>query len=118
MGLVKEIWKLIGSLDVFAVHGVGDIINKLLVAVFALEGRGGAEFGEGVTTSGQFVIQVTGVVATVAWNGVATLVICKMAGALEDSLRANDDEITQSLYLFYYGEGDYNFYERTENEED
>ena len=47
MGLVKEVWKLDDSLDVFAVHGVGGILGTLLVAVFASEGLGGAGFGEG-----------------------------------------------------------------------
>jgi Amt family ammonium transporter len=109
VGLVKEIWKLDDSLDVFAVHGVGGILGTLLVAVFAAEGLGGGGFGEGGTMGGQFVTQVIGVVATVAWSGVATFVICKVAGALGGGLRANDDEITEGLDLSYHGERDYNF---------
>ena len=109
VGLVKEIWKLDDSLDVFAVHGVGGILGTLLVAVFAAEGLGGAGFGEGGTMGGQFVTQVIGVVATVVWSGVATFVICKVAGALGGGLRANDDEITEGLDLSYHGERDYNF---------
>ena len=109
VGLVKEIWKLDDSLDVFAVHGVGGILGTLLVAVFAAQALGGAGFGEGGTMGGQFVTQVIGVVATVAWSGVATLVICKVAGALGGGLRANDDEITEGLDLSYHGERDYNF---------
>ena len=109
VGLVKEVWRLDDSLDVFAVHGVGGILGTLLVAVFAHEGLGGAGFGEGVTMSGQLATQVIAVVATVAWSGVATLVICKVAGALGGGLRANDDEITEGLDLSYHGERDYNF---------
>ena len=109
VGLVKEIWKLDDSLDVFAVHGVGGILGTLLVAVFAAEGLGGAGFGEDGTMGGQFVTQVIGVVATVAWSGLATFMICKVAGALGGGLRANDDEITEGLDLSYHGERDYNF---------
>ena len=58
---------------------------------------------------GQFVTQVIAVVATVAWSGFATLVICKVAGALGGGLRAEDDEITEGLDLSYHGERDYNF---------
>ena len=97
------------SLDVFAVHGVGGILDTLLVAVFAAEGLGGAGFGEGGTMGGKFVTQVIGVVVTIVWSGLATLVICKVAGALGGSLRANDDEITEGLDLSYHGERDYNF---------
>ena len=75
----------------------------------ALDGSVWAGFGEGVTMSGQFATQVTAVVATVAWSGVATFVICKVAGALGGGLRANDDEITEGLDLSYHGERDYNF---------
>ena len=107
VGLVKEVWRLDDSLNVVAVHGVGGILGMLLVAVFAAEGLGG--FGEGGTIGGQFVTQVIGVVATVARSGVATFVICKVAGALWGSLRTNDDEITEGLDLSYHGERDYNF---------
>ena len=66
VSLVKEVWRLDDSLDVFAVHGVGGILGTLLVAVFASEGLGGAGLGQGVTMSGQFATQVTAVLATVA----------------------------------------------------
>ena len=82
VGLIKEVWKLDESLDVFAVHGVVGIRGTLLVGASAAEGFGGAGLGEGGTMGGQFVTQVIAVVATVAWSGFATLVICKVAGAL------------------------------------
>ncbi|MEK9724965.1 MAG: ammonium transporter, partial [Rhodospirillaceae bacterium] len=108
VSVVKEAWKIDDSLDVFAVHGVGGMLGTLLAAVFAAESLGGVGFGEGGSMGGQFVTQVIGVVATVAWTAVATWIICKVVAAIA-GLRASDEEITEGLDLSYHGERDYNF---------
>jgi Amt family ammonium transporter len=62
------------SLDVFGVHGVGGIIGALLTGVFALEAIGGVK-GALEGNTGQILTQIEGIVATLVWSGVVTLVI-------------------------------------------
>jgi len=109
VGLVKQAWKIDDSLDVFAVHGVGGMLGTILAAVFAATSLGGAGYADGVTMGGQLVTQVIGVVATVAWSVIATVIICKVVGMVSGGLRATDDEITEGLDLSHHGERDYNF---------
>ncbi len=106
--LVKETLKFDDSLDVFAVHGVGGILGTLVVAVFATTSLGGVGLAEGVTISGQFGVQLIGVVATVVWSALATLIIVLVTKSV-CGLRASDDEMNEGLDLSYHGERDYNF---------
>ncbi len=62
------------SLDVFGVHGVGGIIGALLTGVFAMEAIGGVK-GALEGNTGQILTQLEGILATIVWSGVATLVI-------------------------------------------
>ncbi len=103
---VKHRLKIDDSLDVFAVHGVGGIIGTLLVSVLATTALGGAGYGVTGGMGGQALIQLIGVLATVAWSAVATLAIIfitkKVAG-----LRAKDEEIEDGLDSTYHGERGY-----------
>ena len=108
VGLVKDKLGFDDSLDVFAVHGVGGILGTLAAAVFVSSSLGGTGLPEGVSISDQFGIQVTGVVATVIWSIVATLIIVAITKAV-CGLRASDDEMNEGLDLSYHGERDYNF---------
>jgi ammonium transporter, Amt family len=71
---LKKLLRYDDSLDVFGVHGVGGIVGAILTGVFAAEAYGGkAGLLEG--NFAQVPLQVYGVLATVVWSGVATLVI-------------------------------------------
>jgi Amt family ammonium transporter len=62
------------SLDVFGVHCIGGIIGALLTGVFALEAIGGVK-GALEGNTGQILTQIEGILATLIWSGVVTLVI-------------------------------------------
>jgi len=106
VGLVKNKLNIDDSLDVFAVHGVGGITGTILAAVFAVEALGGPGLAEGVSVGGQLGVQVTGVVAVVAWSAIATWVIVKVTGMVT-GLRVTDDQITEGLDLAQHGERGY-----------
>ncbi len=108
VGIVKHRLGIDDSLDVFAVHGVGGILGTLLAAFLAAKSMGGAGLADGVTSGSQFIVQLTGVAATVAWSAIATYAIAKITQALV-GLRASDEEMTEGLDLSYHGERDYNF---------
>jgi Amt family ammonium transporter len=90
------------SLDVFGIHGVGGIVGALLTGVFAVEAVGGtAGVLEG--NVGQMMPQVVGVLATVVWSGLASLIILKVIDATV-GLRVRDDIERDSLDLQLHGE--------------
>jgi Amt family ammonium transporter len=62
------------SLDVFGVHCIGGIIGALLTGVFAMEAIGGVK-GALEGNTGQILTQIEGILATLVWSGVVTLVI-------------------------------------------
>ena len=68
---LKERFGYDDSLDAFGVHGVGGIVGALLVGVFASVGGTGLLLGN----SSQMLIQLQGVVATVVYAAVGTLLI-------------------------------------------
>jgi len=59
------------SLDAFGVHGVGGIVGALLVGIFASVGGTGLLLGN----SSQMLIQLQGVVVTIVYAAVGTLLI-------------------------------------------
>jgi len=63
------------SLDVFGVHGIGGIVGTLAVGVCAY-----SPLSQGAITAGlhQFIVQAVGVVATVVYDGVVSLVLLKL----------------------------------------
>ena len=105
--LVKRIWRIDDSLDVFAVHGVGGIGGSLLVAVLAGTALGGSGLAEGVTIAKQLGVQAIGVAVTVAWSGFFTYLIIKASGALTGGLRVSDDDEQTGLDLADHGERGY-----------
>lgn len=68
---LKEKFGYDDSLDAFGVHGVGGIIGALLVGVFASVGGTGLLLGN----SSQMLIQLQGVVVTIIYAAVGTLLI-------------------------------------------
>jgi len=95
------------SLDVFPVHGVGGILGTTLTGVFASTVFGGVGYAEGVTMGRQVMIQLTGVLATAAWCGVATYVLLKLIDALF-GLRVSLEQETEGLDTVLHNETGYN----------
>jgi Amt family ammonium transporter len=101
--LVKHRFKIDDSLDVFAVHGVGGVLGSLLVAVLANRAFGGVGYAQGVGMAGQLGTQALGVLATLAWSGLASWIILVVVKKTV-GLRADDASIEDGLDLSSHGE--------------
>lgn len=109
--LIKRVWKIDDSLDVFPVHGVGGILGTLLAGVFASTELGlfsGQGFADGINSiSEQLGVQAIGVVAVAAFTAVATLVLLKIVDVLLGGLRVTAEEETQGLDISDHEERGY-----------
>lgn len=112
--LVKRVWKIDDSLDVFPVHGVGGVLGSLLVAFFASPDIGifsgfGAEAGSGYSIAAQLKVQFIAVAATFAYTAVATFVILKVVAVLTAGIRVSQEDETAGLDLVSHEETGYKF---------
>jgi Amt family ammonium transporter len=97
------------SLDVFGVHGIGGITGTLLVGVFATASisvtpdtpHGIAGLIEG--NPRQLLVQAIGVLATVVWCGIGTVVVLKVVGWLTP-LRVSKEHEIAGLDISLHGE--------------
>jgi ammonium transporter, Amt family len=109
--LVKRVWKIDDSLDVFPVHGVGGVMGTLLVGFFASTQLGafsGQGFAAGIETVGQQLqVQLIGVVSTVVFAAVVTFVLLKITGLITNGLRVTKDEEALGLDLSLHEEDGY-----------
>ena len=106
INVVKNLWKIDDSLDVFAVHGIGGMLGILLTAFFADTSLGGNGLAEGLTMGTAFMGQLLATVITVVWAGIASYVIVKIVQAVV-GLRVNEDEELEGLDLTSHGERGY-----------
>jgi ammonium transporter, Amt family len=90
------------SLDVFGIHGVAGLIGAILTGVFAVEAIGGTP-GLLEGNAGQVLIQVWGVVATIAWCAIATFVLLKIIDVII-GLRVTKETEVDGLDLNLHGE--------------
>jgi Amt family ammonium transporter len=90
------------SLDVFGIHGVGGIVGAILTGVFAVESIGGTP-GLLEGNPGQLIPQIYGVLATLIWSGVVSLIILKLIDATI-GLRVSAEVERDSLDLQLHGE--------------
>ncbi len=108
---MKRVFKVDDSLDVFPVHGVGGITGTLLAGIFASTGLGifsGQGFAPGINSiTGQFQVQLIGVVATAAYTAIATYVILKVVEAIT-GLRVSPE--TESTGLDIEEDGEQGYY--------
>ena len=65
------------TLDVFGVHGIGGITGAILTGVFAVESIGGTP-GLIEGNASQVIIQFEGIIATIIYCAISTLVILKI----------------------------------------
>jgi Amt family ammonium transporter len=114
---VNGLKKMLGaddSLDVFGVHGVGGIVGALLTGVFNNQALGGPGLvGDWVTATvssngigAQVWIQLKGVLLTVVWSGVVSLIAYKIVD-LVIGLRVPEDEEREGLDITSHGETAY-----------
>jgi Amt family ammonium transporter len=99
---LKEKLKVDDTLDAFAVHGVGGVTGALLVGVFCFTPELGLLHGN----VGQLGKQTVGVVVTIAFAGVGTLLISAIVDRLV-GLRVTDQEEIDGLDLSAHGERGY-----------
>ncbi len=105
VGIVKSRCRVDDSLDVMAVHGVGGCTGTLLTAVFGATALGGLGASK-LSILGQLGIQAVGVVATVLYTAIATLIIVKVVKALV-GLRVDPESEQEGLDVRSHGERGY-----------
>jgi Amt family ammonium transporter len=107
VGVIKRRFRIDDSLDVFAVHGVGGATGVMLTAIFMDAALGGTGFGEGGSMSGQAVVQLTGIAATLLWSVAVSFIIAKIVDAVI-GLRVSAETEEQGLDVRLHGERAYN----------
>lgn len=90
------------SLDVFAVHGLGGITGAILTGVFAVEAVGGTP-GALEGNVAQVGTQIYGIVATIAYCAVVSLVLLKVIDAMI-GLRVDEEQEREGLDIALHGE--------------
>jgi len=93
------------ALDVFGVHCVGGILGALgagMLKAPLLGGQGGEDFVMG----DQLAIQATGVLITIIWSAVVSIVAYKVADAMV-GLRVSEDQEREGLDTAEHGERAY-----------
>ena len=103
---IKNKLKIDDSLDVFPVHGVGGILGTLLTAVFASSQFGGLGLENSI--SEQFMIQLFGVVFTIIWCGIFTIVAIKIAELFTGNIRVSSENEETGIDISDHGESSYN----------
>lgn len=103
---LKRVFAYDDSLDVFGVHAVGGIIGAILTGVFTDVFWGGAGLAEGVTIAGQLWIQTKGVLFTIIYTGVLSIIILKVLDMIM-GLRVSEEEETEGLDLVSHDERGY-----------
>ena len=93
------------SLDAFGVHGIGGIIGAILTGVLYYGPLSATDATPDGSPGGiaQLLIQCKGVVATLVYSGVGTLIILYITKALV-GLRVNEDEEREGLDIVLHGE--------------
>jgi Amt family ammonium transporter len=118
---VNGLKKLLGaddSLDVFGVHGVCGILGAILTGVFNSPNLGGPGYvadwvtatmvtPEAYSIASQVWIQTKGVLITIVWSGVVSVVAFKLVDLLV-GLRVPEEEEREGLDISSHGETAYN----------
>ena len=114
---VNGLKRLLGaddSLDVFGVHGVGGVLGALLTGVFASPSLGGQGVYDYVANkitpdysiSAQVWIQFQGVITTIIWSGVVSLIAYKLVDMVI-GMRVAEEEEREGLDISSHGESAY-----------
>ncbi len=100
VSLIRVKLKIDDSLDVFAVHGVGGMLGILTLPFLSSTVLGG-------TGEGDFMVQLTGTVAVVAWSAIASAIILLALKAIF-GLRVDEQSEIEGLDYALHGESAYN----------
>lgn len=99
VSLIRVKMKFDDSLDVFAVHGVGGMLGILALPFLSSVALGG-------TGEGDFMVQLTGLLAVVAISAIGSLVILLVLKAVF-GLRVDEDAEREGLDASLHGENAY-----------
>ncbi|HEY0333617.1 MAG TPA: ammonium transporter [Stenotrophomonas sp.] len=102
---LKRLLRADDSLDVFGVHGLGGIIGAILTGVFSAESLGGQKGGD-YSIGSQVWIQTEGVLITIVWVGVVSVVSFLIA-KLVFGLRVTEEAEREGLDITAHGESAY-----------
>lgn len=109
--LVKRVWKIDDSLDVFPVHGVGGILGTILAGIFASTELGifsGQGFADGINSMPeQLGVQFLGVIVTFIYTAVVTYALLKLTALFTSGLRVSKEDETMGLDLSLHEEDGY-----------
>jgi len=106
---VTGLKKMLGyddSLDVFGIHGIGGIIGAIGTGIFVSPALGGVGVDD-YAMVGQVVIQAKGVLITIAWSGIVSLVLFKLID-MTMGLRVTEEQEREGLDTASHGERAYN----------
>jgi Amt family ammonium transporter len=104
---LKRLLRYDDSLDVFGVHAVGGIVGAILTGVCASSTLGGAGLAEGMTIGSQVIIQLKGVIVTIAYSSIMSLIILGLIHLII-GLRVDDEQESEGLDLALHDEVGYN----------
>lgn len=104
---LKRMLKVDDAFDVFGVHGLGGIVGALLTGLFAAPSLGGMG-GDDFVISSQLFIQAKGVLLTILWSGVVSIVAFKLIDLLI-GLRVSPDQEREGLDINEHGESAYHY---------
>jgi len=102
---LKRLLRADDSLDVFGVHGLGGIIGAILTGVFSAEALGGQKGGD-YSIGHQVLIQAEGVLITLVWVGVVSVVSFLIA-KMVFGLRVTEEAEREGLDITAHGESAY-----------
>ncbi len=93
------------SLDAFGVHGIGGIVGALLTGVFAYGPLSATDASPDGSSGGlaQLKLQAIGVLSTIVYSGVMTLILLMVTKALV-GLRVGQEEEREGLDIVLHGE--------------
>ena len=106
---VTGLKKMLGyddSLDVFGIHGIGGIIGAIGTGIFVSPALGGVGV-DGYAMGSQVITQATGVVITIIWSCVVSLVAFKLID-MTMGLRVSEEQEREGLDTASHGERAYN----------
>lgn len=103
---LKKMMGVDDSLDVFGIHGIAGIIGAILVGVFTAPSLGGTG-AEDFSIASQVLIQTKGVVITILWSGIVSVVMFKLVDIVI-GLRVPEEEERIGLDVTSHGERAYN----------
>ncbi len=105
---LKRMLRADDSLDVFGVHGLGGIIGAVLTGVFSADTFGGTKaVADGYDILAQTGVQALGVVITLAWIGLVSVLGFFIAGRLCGGLRVDEEAEREGLDIAAHGETAY-----------